>query len=515
MLSQPAEAVKMLQDGGTGASRGWELDLALLLTNGFSLQNEPFLRATAKDIIRYNFQLLRTRARVPVDKGALLFGVFDPTGALQPGQVVIQLSHPSLQPELPKTSLDAADFDDEVDGEDIEWCGFLNTGDAFEDERQRAIAAGKRTLVVKGNVAVTRNPCLHPGDIRVLRAIEPPNENLRLLKDVIVFPQRGFRSHPSEMAFGDLDGDMFSVYFDQSLVPGQSVNPMEPRLRKDKVESKSSIDLEALYDFFILYLRNHSLGIISNAHAVKSDEYGIRSAQAIDLAYLASESVDFVKTGVIVDLAKEVRPEKFPDYMEKSDKPSYKSAKAIGMMFRDVVDALESFEKLLESEDPQKLRIPDGKPTELDPLLIMPRITEDVELCAQAAALCAEWNWEMAALLAQFGVYSETQLFTGAVLEFHRSNMQLDRDIVQKATVSVDFLKRRFRNYFEAGIERKSLSEYRMKRMRKASAWYIAAYSSTTKKSYKSFAWIMADELCNVKQFMINRTTRNSNKKEF
>jgi hypothetical protein len=40
-------------------------------------------------------------------------------------------------------------------------------------------------------VIVTKNPCLHPGDIRVLRAVDPPGGTLSHLVNVVVFPQRG------------------------------------------------------------------------------------------------------------------------------------------------------------------------------------------------------------------------------------------------------------------------------------------------------------------------------------
>ena len=36
---------------------------------------------------------------------------------------------------------------------------------------------GKHTEVKSGKVVVTRNPCLHPGDIQVLEAVD--NDNVR------------------------------------------------------------------------------------------------------------------------------------------------------------------------------------------------------------------------------------------------------------------------------------------------------------------------------------------------
>lgn len=55
-----------------------------------------------------------------------------------------------------------------------------------------------RKRVVKGPVVVTRNPCLHPGDVRQLEAVDKPQ--FGHLVDCIVFPRRGQRPHPNEMA---------------------------------------------------------------------------------------------------------------------------------------------------------------------------------------------------------------------------------------------------------------------------------------------------------------------------
>lgn len=54
-------------------------------------------------------------------------------------------------------------------------------------------------------VAVIRNPCLHPGDWQKLRVISRPE--LGHLTDCIVFSTRGKRPAADMMSGGDLDGD--------------------------------------------------------------------------------------------------------------------------------------------------------------------------------------------------------------------------------------------------------------------------------------------------------------------
>ncbi|KAE8699069.1 hypothetical protein F3Y22_tig00110597pilonHSYRG01402 [Hibiscus syriacus] len=81
--------------------------------------------------------------------------------------------------------------------------------------------SNSRRSIVKGKVVVARNPCLHPGDVLVLRDIDVPD--LHHMVDCVVFPQKGSRPHPNESSGGDLDGDIYFVCWDPDLIPSKQI----------------------------------------------------------------------------------------------------------------------------------------------------------------------------------------------------------------------------------------------------------------------------------------------------
>lgn len=79
----------------------------------------------------------------------------------------------------------------------------LSPGECYIRVTQNA--DGKPRTIIGANVLIARNPCLHPGDLRKLRAVDKPE--LSHLSDCIVFSTRGPRPAADMMSGGDLDGD--------------------------------------------------------------------------------------------------------------------------------------------------------------------------------------------------------------------------------------------------------------------------------------------------------------------
>lgn len=158
---------------------------AIMLSSGFKPQIEPHLRGMLTCIRAGQLWGLREKSRIFVSSGRWLMGCLDELGVLEQGQCFIQVSNPSL-----------------------ENC-FSNHGSRFTKRRDME--------VIKGFVVVAKNPCLHPGDVRILEAVDAPN--LHHLYDCLVFPQNGERPHSNEASGSDLDGDLYFVTWDENLIP--------------------------------------------------------------------------------------------------------------------------------------------------------------------------------------------------------------------------------------------------------------------------------------------------------
>jgi RNA-dependent RNA polymerase len=139
----------------------------------FNIVEEPFF---VKLIITCIFNVIReiidrTKIRISHEKARNMFGIVDEYGVLEEGQVFVQYTR-IREPKL-------------YEPEELE---------SREDER----------VILTEKVVITKNPCHHPGDLRVFDAVY--RKELTHLVDVVVFPQKGKRPHPNEISGSDLDG---------------------------------------------------------------------------------------------------------------------------------------------------------------------------------------------------------------------------------------------------------------------------------------------------------------------
>jgi RNA-dependent RNA polymerase len=229
-----------------GARSGTAAGAALeMLKAGFSLETEPFIRLVIPALQESILQDLRYRARIPLEaatpkasvpesrgEGALMLGVADETGTLKSGEVFIQ----------------------------------------------------SNGHVIEGPVVVAKNPCVHPGDIRVLTAVRGHFILRESARDCLVFPTVGDRPHQDECSGSDLDGDTYLVLWDQAFLPPKG-NQIPLDHAKAPAE-RQDVSEERLIDHFLAYMLNTDLGQIANAHLALSDQRdeGVFDKDCLELA---------------------------------------------------------------------------------------------------------------------------------------------------------------------------------------------------------------------------------------
>ncbi|UJR21373.1 hypothetical protein I4U23_024465 [Adineta vaga] len=269
-----------------------------------NLIEEPFFHRLLINIGKFELAQMkeRTRLKLPKNSARNMIGIVDEYGILEYGQVFVQYT------EL--------------------------TGDYPSNSKT------EKTTILEQQVVVTKNPCHHPGDIRVFSAINVPQ--LQHLKDVIVFPQRGKRPHPNEISGSDLDGDEYAVIWHPDFIPRTSNDiPYEydsqiAMLRVvDRPVNRSDIQKT------VLDISEQSCaGKLCSLHLAYVDYYGVAHPKTLAIAGHISEELDAPKTGQHpltpeqISQLQAVLGNERPDYFDKPYCKPYASPHVLGQLFR-------------------------------------------------------------------------------------------------------------------------------------------------------------------------------------
>jgi RNA-dependent RNA polymerase len=134
-------------------------------------------------------------------------------------------------------------------------------------------------------VLVTKNPCLHPGDIRKLKAVSVP-ELESCMRDCIVFSVDGSRPNCNEMAGSDLDGDQYWVYWGDEFKIDDEFDPLSyPPAKKSLVDRVTN---ELIVDHALDTFTDSTPGMIANTHKAIADKFpsGTHSTECKECAML-------------------------------------------------------------------------------------------------------------------------------------------------------------------------------------------------------------------------------------
>ena len=206
---------------------------------------------------------------------------------------------------------------------------------AFRDDKTGV----DQTMLHDINVLVARSPAHLPSDIQKVRAVFKPE--LRLYRDVIVFPSHGSVSLASKLSGGDYDGDRAWVCWDPDIVePFQNAQvPDLPKVEFYGIEKDTTkvSDLLPHHDYmdrflghgFDFNLRSNMLGICTFYHErLCYRNNTIDSEAARQIAGLLGLLVDSAKGGYIFDMAKWTEFLKRHNLPRDLAEPAYKDRNA-------------------------------------------------------------------------------------------------------------------------------------------------------------------------------------------
>ncbi|CAL9232409.1 unnamed protein product [Arabidopsis halleri] len=429
--------------------------LVKMLLQGYAPSSEPYLSMMLR--VHHESQLseLKSRCRILVPKGRILIGCMDEMGILEYGQVFVRVT--------------------------------LTKAELKSREQSYFHKIDEETSVVIGKVVVTKNPCLHPGDIRVLDAVYEVNFEEKGFLDCIIFPQKGERPHPNECSGGDLDGDQFFVSWDEKLIPSQMDPPMDYAGSRPRIMDHD-VTLEEIHKFFVDYMISDTLGVISTAHLVHADRdpEKARSQKCLELANLHSRAVDFAKTGAPAEMPYALKPREFPDFLERFEKPTYISESVFGKLYRDVRSSLAQRKPEAESDDTLTY----------DATLEEAGFESFIETAKAHRDMYAE---KLTSLMIYYGAVNEEEILTGILktkeMYLARDNRRYG-DMKDRITLSVKDLHKEAMGWFEKSCE----DEQQKKKL--ASAWYYVTYNPShrdEKLTFLSFPWIVGDVLLDIK----------------
>ncbi|XP_030957423.1 RNA-dependent RNA polymerase 1-like [Quercus lobata] len=436
-----------------------------ILKCGYRPDSEPFLSMMLQTFRASKLLELRIKTRIFIPDGRAMMGCLDETRTLEYGQVFVQFS--SNNYKLRQLHND-----------------FSMCSGSGSDQR----------FVLKGKIVVAKNPCLHPGDVRVLEAVNVLA--LHHMVDCVVFPQKGFRPHPNECSGCDLDGDIYFVCWDPELLPPRQIQPMDYSPAQS-LQLDHDVTIEEVQEYFTNYIVNDSLGIIANAHTAFADKEPTKamSNSCIELAKLFSIAVDFPKTGVPAEIPHELHVKDYPDFMEKPDKPTYISENVIGKLFREVKDITPntSYFKSFTAE------------------VAMQSYDSDMEVDGfedfidDAVYYKGNYDYKLGNMMDYYGIKTEAEILSGNIMRMGKSFTK--RRDAEAITMAVKSLRKEARAWFnEKGSDLDSEAE---DVYAKASAWYHVTYhysywgtynEGMNRDHFLSFPWCVYDKLVHIKK---------------
>ncbi|EME87083.1 uncharacterized protein MYCFIDRAFT_202751 [Pseudocercospora fijiensis CIRAD86] len=367
--------------------------LATMIFDGFMETKDPFMITCLRLWRSWCLKYLKEKARIYVEQGFFGLAVPDETGTLR-GHYDKPVSADS----------DNADTSDEHDAGSDEIASDEDLPEIFLQVPDPD-APGKYRVILSICI-LARNPSLHPGDVRKVRAVDKPE--LHHLRDVVVIPTTGDRDLANMCSGGDLDGDDFMVIWDPNFIPHGASHPPMDYTSPDPVTSDGPVSVDDMTTFFVKHIKNDNLSSIAVAHRYWADQLadGVKDAKCIELAQLHSKAVDYPKTGVPAVMTPGLKVQKWPHWSEpknKSKSKIYHSNRVLGKLYDEVKK--EPFHAAWDLPFDQR---------------ILTACEPSDRMLADAREVKAEYDEAIQRIMTQHGIKTEFEIWTTFVLDHHQ-----------------------------------------------------------------------------------------------
>lgn len=306
---------------------------------------------------------------------------------------------------------------------------------------------------------------------------------------------------------GDLDGDLYFVTWHEDLLcdSERELFPPMDYEAPPKEEKDGDITPADMTKFLMDYIRSDQLGIIDNAHKAHADQepQGVESDRCLLLAKAHHLAVDAPKTGCWPDLKPwDIKVKKYPDFMMKNDKPSYKSEKVLGKLYRAC--------RALKRNTEQNSSIDTKRPV-VDRAFVVRGYESFVE---DAREVYFKYCNSIEEIMSSYGIASEAELISGCFRKLYKRLSRERNEIAEIVIRLVQDVRFKFRKKFfrEFQLDASPHKEQVLMNPRihqKAYAWYHVSYSeepnTPQNKRFLSFPWVVDDVMTSI---------RDTNRKE-
>lgn len=468
------------------------IGLSGIICDGFMETQEPFTVSCLRLWKSWTLKYLKEKARICVDQGSFVLAGPDETATLRGDFKASRIL--ADETDTLKGSFSHAGGEESTDDDLPEI--FLQVPDPDKPNKYK---------VIQDECFIARNPSLHPGDIRRVRAVDVPA--LHHMKDALILPVTGYRDLANMCSGGDLDGDDYMVIWDKTLFPKEDSHPPMDYTGPTPVQSKKNVTPDDMARFFVQHIKHDNLARIATSHRYWADQLdeGIKDPKCLELARLHSMAVDYAKTGVPAEVPADLRVKQWPHWAERkntSKSKEYKSKKILGKLY-DAVKAdkfktaawdLPFDERILSACEPSE------------------------EMLQDAREVKAIYDEAMRRIMTQFGIQTELEVFTTFVLGHHQDVS--DYKLAETMGEVTEALKQTHRDicYEKAGTDSKTKDWTKLKpfivAMYKVTSEEIAQAYAETKKTvtvggkqvqvrnkdfasmpFMSFPWIFTREL--------------------